>query len=155
MDEEELIGYVRSLGDVVVQRPTAGDGSPPIAWGDTFFWFSPDGRLPGAGQPFATVVTKDYPGEPACGLDAPGIYRVNVHAGAEAFAAHCGHGPREAPPAGTDPCRRDVVLPHPAYARLGWVCVVNPAERSAAATRDLLATAHRLARLRHEGRAAR
>ncbi|PPK92279.1 hypothetical protein CLV92_11525 [Kineococcus xinjiangensis] len=137
------------------RRRAAGSGGrhPGDRLGDTFLYYSPDGRVPRAGQPFATAVTKDYPGEPASGLDRPGAFRVNVHAGAEAFEAHCGHGPREAsPPDGVDHRHRDVVLPHPVYARLGWVCVVDPAERSAAATRELLTTAHRLAALRHRRR---
>jgi len=153
MDEDEVVAYVQSLGGVVAWRPTAGSDAPEIAWGDTFFVYAPDGGVAGAGQPFATIVTKDYPGEPPAGLDRPGAFRVNVHAGADAFRAHCGHGPRDAPPDAVDHREEDVVLPHPVYARLGWLCVVNPADRSSAATRDLLATAHRLARQRHERRA--
>ncbi len=153
MNEDEVIAYVRSMQHVVAWRPSAGDGTPEIAWGDTFFYYSPDGRVPGTGQPFATITTKDYPGEPACGLEEPGAFRVNIHAGAHAYARHCGHAPRQAPPATTvDHRRHDTVLPHPAYARLGWVCVTNPAQQSGTVTRELLATAHRLAHERHRRR---
>jgi hypothetical protein len=154
MDEAEVVAYVESLGGVVALRPTAGSDAPEIAWGDTFFYYAPDGRIPRTGQPFATVVTKDYPGEPTSGLDRPGAFRVNVHAGTDAFRAHCGRDPRDAPsPDTVDHRAEDAVLPHPVYARLGWLCVVNPADRSSPTTRELLATAHRLARQRHDRRA--
>lgn len=150
MHEGDVIAYVCSLEHVVAWRPAAGDGTPEVAWGDTFFYYAPEGRVPRTGQPFATLTTKDYPGEPAVGLDRPGAFRVNVHAGAQAFLQHCGRSPRQAPPAGSlDDQRPDTVLPHPVYARQGWLCVIGPADRSAASTRELLLRAHRLARRRH------
>jgi len=59
-----MVAVLSRYDDVLVLRPTAGDDFPEIAWGDVFFYFSPDGQVP-PGQPFATVVTKDYPHEPA------------------------------------------------------------------------------------------
>lgn len=44
-----------------------------------FFYDGPDGPVPN-GQPFATVVIKDYPGERSDGLEA-GEYRVNIDTG--------------------------------------------------------------------------
>ena len=46
----------------------------------------------------------------------------------------------------------DTVLPHPFYAPLHWVCVVNPGERSRPQLADLLERAHALARRRYENR---
>lgn len=66
---EEVAVWVESLGEVMTLRPKPGDGSPEVAWGDLFFYYAPDGALP-PGQPFATIVTKDYPDEPAAGLGA-------------------------------------------------------------------------------------
>lgn len=43
-----------------------------------FLYYAPDGVVPN-GQPFATVVTKDYPGEPSSDL-GPGVFRVNIDA---------------------------------------------------------------------------
>ena len=109
-------------------RPQEGDGTPEIAWGDHFFYYAPDGVLP-PGQPFATVVTKDYPGEPASGLGA-GVVRVNVDAGRRG----------QLPPA--DPTQRDVVIPHPVHAALGWLSVVAPGPRTDAELHTLLIEAH-------------
>ncbi len=66
---EEIRADVESLDGVLTLHPAPGDGTPEVAWGDLFFYYAPDGVVPSA-QPFATVVTKDYPGEPSSGLGA-------------------------------------------------------------------------------------
>ena len=116
-------------------RPGPGDGSPEISWGDVFLYVAPDGRIP-AGQPFATIITKDYPGEPSAGLDHPGSFRVNIAGGRRGrpSAPHADAAP--------DPSTPDQVLPHPAYAEQGWVAVVNPGERTREQVLALLQTAH-------------
>lgn len=136
----EITDFVRSLGGVLVLSPGPGDGSPEVAWGDRFFYYAPDGVVPN-GQPFATVVTKDYPGEPAAGL-GEGVFRVNVDAG------------RRDQGEVDDPSVRDRVLPHPVYGQLGWVAVVQPGEGASAELTDLLREAHAAARRRWDRRHA-
>ncbi|GAA3638691.1 hypothetical protein GCM10022223_67170 [Kineosporia mesophila] len=152
MTADEIIAFVQSLGDVHVQRPAPGDGSPQIAWGDVFVYYSPEGGLPRA-QPFVTVVTKDYPDEPPAGLNAEGAFRVNVAAGLDAFRARLGRDPKD--PAGQGepaPGTPGAVTAHPTYAVLGWLAVVNPDD--ADDVRALVTTAHGLAKDRFDRRAA-
>jgi hypothetical protein len=80
MTINDLIDLVRSFGGVLVQQPQPGDGTPEIAHGDVFFHYAPDGVVP-QGQPFATIITKDYPGDEQSHLHRPGAFRVNVGAG--------------------------------------------------------------------------
>lgn len=148
---DEIIGFVGGLEGVLTLKPGPGDGSPELSWGDTFFYYSPDGVVPAATQPFATIVTKDYPGDETSRLDRPGAFRVNISAGKEEFVRRTGHAPRE--PATTDPSAMDTLIAHPVYGALGWLAVVNPGPRTEAATRELLHTAYRLARSRYERRA--
>ncbi|MFC7502138.1 DUF6194 family protein [Nocardioides sp. GCM10030258] len=136
MTIEEIIRQVESLGGVLTLRPSPGDGSPELAWGDLFFYYAPDGALP-QGQPFATIITKDYPDEPSSGL-GNGTFRLNI----DARGSDRRTGPVGAP---TD---QDTVIPHPTYAELGWVSVVRPGERTADAIGHLLAEAHEHARRR-------
>ena len=140
MSIDEIRAEIEALGGVLVLAPRSGDGSPEISWGDLFFYYAPDGVLPQT-QPFATVVTKEYPDEPASGLDRPGAFRLNVAAGSDN-------------PAAEGPAGDDVVRPHPVYGQLGWVCVVNPGPRTATAVGELITTAHDHARQRHDRRAA-
>lgn len=148
---DEIIDFVAGLDGVLTLRPGPGDGPPEIAWGDTFFYYAPDGAVPERTQPFATIVTKNYPGDETSRLDRPGAFRVNIGAGKEAFIRWTGHAPRE--PAEAGPGTDDTVIAHPVYGALGWLAVVNPGPRTETVTRDLLRTAHRLARARHERRA--
>ncbi|GAA0852913.1 DUF6194 family protein [Streptosporangium amethystogenes subsp. fukuiense] len=153
MTIDEIIGFIDGLDGVLTLRPAPGDGSPEISWGDTFFYYAPDGVIPATTQPFATVVTKNYPGDEASRLDRPDTFRVNISAGKEAFIRWTGHAPRESATTEVDPGAVDTVIAHPVYGTVGWLAVVNPGSRTGAATRELLRTAHHLARSRHERRA--
>nr|BAV55985.1 hypothetical protein [Actinomadura fulva subsp. indica] len=152
MTMDEIISFVDDLDGVLALRPGLGDGSPEISWGDTFFYYSPDGITPTTTQPFATIVTKNYPGDEASRLDRPGAFRVNISAGKGAFIRWTGHAPRE-PATEVDPSAADTVIAHPVYGSLGWLAVVNPGPRTEAAIRELLGTAYHLARSRYERRA--
>jgi hypothetical protein len=151
MTIDEIIDFATGLEGVLAVTPGPGDGSPEISWGDTFFYYAPDGGPPSATQPFATVVTKDYPGDERSRLAHADAFRVNIAAGTEAFVQWTGHAPRDPAPAG-DPGVTDSVRAHPVYGSLGWLAVVNPGPRTEPTVRDLLRDAHRLARSRHERR---
>ncbi|MFE5538216.1 DUF6194 family protein [Streptomyces sp. NPDC056485] len=154
MTIDDIIDFVGGLDGVLTLRPGPGDGSPEISWGDTFFHHAPDGTVPGAGQPFATIVTKDYPGEASWRLDRADAFRVNVAAGRKEFVRWTGRAPQD--PAGEgDPGAADVVMAHPVYASAGWLAVVNPGRRTDGALRELLLHAHLLACARHERRRGR
>mgnify|MGYP000023546704 FL=1 len=155
MTQDEIIAFVAGLGDVLTLRPASGDGTPPISWGDTFFYVSPDGTVPTRRQPFATIVTKDYPGDATSRLDRPGVFRLNVAVGRDDFLRHAGHEARGAAPAGVDPAAADTVFAHPVYGAGGWLAVVDPGPRTDAVVRDLLRAAHRRAGARHRRRAGR
>ncbi len=146
---DRIIETVRAFDGVLVLEPRPGDGTPEIAWGDAFFYYAPDGQVPTTVQPYGTVVTKNYPDDTSCDLDRPGRWRVNVHVGRERardlVGGEVASGDVEA----------DVLLPHPVYGELGWVCVVDPADRTMPQVLDLLREAHDDARRRYERRRAR
>ncbi len=152
MDIAAITAHVEGLGGVLTLAPREGDGTPELAWGDLFFYYAPDGVLP-PGQPFATVVTKDYPDDTGSRLDRPGAFRVNIAAGRTACRARVGHDPGEEDP-DVDPAAEDTVLPHPVYGPLGWLAVVNPGPATEETVRALLRTAHGLARARRGRRGA-
>lgn len=153
MTIEEIIGFVSGLDGVLALTPAPGDEWPELTWGDAFFYYSPGGVVPANIQPFATIVTKNYPGDESSHLDRPDTFRVNIHAGKEAFVHWTGHSPREAADTEVDSSVADTVIAHPVYGTAGWLAVVNPAASTEAATRDLLTAAHLLARKRYERRA--
>jgi hypothetical protein len=152
---DAIIDFVDGLDGVLTQRAQAGDGSPEIAWGDTFFYYAPDGVVPAA-QPFATIVTKNYPGDETSRLDRPGVFRVNVAAGQDTFRRHVGRGPHdpdpEPGPGTVSPDALDAVFAHPVYGSLGWLSVNTPGPATESTVRELLEQAHELARARYERR---
>ncbi|WP_424883159.1 DUF6194 family protein [Streptomyces sp. SLBN-8D4] len=137
---EQIIATVRGFDGALVIVPGPGGDSPEIAWGDAFFYYAPDGRTPRNTQPYGTIVTKNYPADTACDLDPPGRWRVNVQVGRTALPELLGER--------HDPATADVVLPHPVYGSLGWICVVNPGERTTGTVVRLLREAHEAARVR-------
>jgi hypothetical protein len=163
MDQASITRYISETFagvDVVVAAP--GDGSPEIAWGDSFFIYDPDRQLPPAHRfPFATIVIKDYGDfDRASQLDRPGVFRLNIGVGKETYRALFGPQPA-APPAGGvvatghDFTTLDQLMPHPVYAQMSWVCVLNPTEATFQTLRPLLAEAYQLAVSRHAKRESR
>lgn len=103
--------------------------------GDVYAVHDPDGtyeQRPRHG--WATVVSSDAH-DSASDLDRPGVFRLNLglpreraHEVVDAEAVH-------------DLTALDVLLPHPVYGRLGWVCVLNP-DRTWPTVRALIDEAH-------------
>lgn len=138
---EQILQTVRTFDGVLELAPTAGSGYPEIAWGDHFFYYAPDGQVPEREQPYATIVTKNYPDDTRCDLDAPDRWRLNIHVGRRMFIELTGEDPRSETTS-WDYSSSDIVLPHPVYRAQGWVCIVNPAERTCSRAVRLLRTAH-------------
>ena len=123
--DRELAGLVTSQGS-----------------GDLFVFYDPDGvTVPDKRFPFLTVVT-GYRYDAASHLDRDAdTYRINLGVGRKTYEALFGRAPRgpagyQVIDTGADYTATDTVMPHPYYAPLHWVCVVNPGPR----TRDQLAS---------------
>ena len=146
MSMEQIIATVRDFTGALVLVPEPGGDFPELAWGDAFFYYAPDGQLPRNVQPYGTVVTKNYPDDTASDLDPPGRWRVNIQVGRTAFRELTGEPRRLDLP--YDHTVTDTVLPHPVYGALGWICVVNPGEKTGELVVELLRGAHDDARAR-------
>lgn len=137
--ERELSGIVTTTGN-----------------GDWFVFYDPDDvTQPDSRFPFCTIVTGDrYDAASDLDRDAAS-YRVNLGISRGRYEARLGPAPRQAAgreviDAGVDYTSRDTVLPHPFYAPLHWVCIVNPGERTRAELGELLDDAHGQARRMYE-----
>jgi uncharacterized protein DUF6194 len=131
-----------------------------VAPGATFFFYDPGRTLPvERRQPFATIVSSDD-FDRASDLERPGVFRLNLGMGRERYRARFGEPPAwpgdgDAVRTGHDFTQLDRLLPHPVYAPLGWVCVLNPSEATFEEVRGLLAEAYELAVSRYLRRPAR
>ncbi|WP_407359566.1 DUF6194 family protein [Microbacterium sp. LBN7] len=145
MKMQQIIENVRGFDGALVVAPEIGSDFPELSWGDAYFYHAPDGRMPERTQPYGTIITKDYPDDTSSDLGTPGRFRVNIHVGrerADALIVTEAHT--------TD---ADVFQRHPLYGTAGWVCVIDPAEKTADAVLALLRDAHEAARSRTARRA--
>ena len=154
MDQDAIIRYIAETFAAGVEAITGDDG---YGEGDTFFFYDLDRDTdPTRRLPFATIVSKDY-GEfdNASNLDRPGVFRLNIGVGRNAYIALFGEPPDVAiwGDSEHDFTALDRLLPHPVYASQWWVCVLNPGvETFAQEIQPLLAEAHGLDARRHRSR---
>lgn len=147
MSMDQVLQIVRDLDGVLEVAPREGSAFPAIAWGDHFFYYAPDGQIPTREQPYATIVTKNYPDDVLCDLDRPDRWRLNIRVGTDTFIELLGEHPRSGTAAG-DYTATDVVVPHPVHRGQGWVSIVNPGPRTLQLVSRLLRRAHDDARRR-------
>lgn len=156
--EDDIIRFATSMSGVVAVTASEAGGAPEGSWGDTFFFYDPEGDTPADRRfPFATIVTGDYDGfDTASDLDRPGVFRLNVAVGRDSYRDLLGHLPAaHADHQGDfDYAATDRLLPHPVYAAQGWVSILNPGDATSARARFLLADARTLAAERHERRSS-
>lgn len=150
---QQIIDAVRGFDGALVVTPEPGGALPAIAWGDAFFYNAPDGVMPDRTQPYGTIITKDYPDDESSRLAAPDRFRVNIHVGRDRAAALTATPTDPATP--RESATPDVFFPHPLYGAMGWVSVVNPADRTDALVVSLLREAHEAERLRAARRGPR
>ena len=100
------------------------------AYRERSFFYNPDGSLP-KGIYFATIKESDGPNDKASNLDREGIYRLSLGVGKKQYQQLFGDIPKR--PAKGDIVELDfdftttgMLMPHPIYAWLSWVCINNP-----------------------------
>lgn len=155
MSLELILSNIRTFDGLFELAPAPGSEHPETSWGDFFFYYAPDGHVPRNRQPYATIVTKDYPGDSQSRLDVDGRWRLNIHVGPQVFTDLLGHPPQEIDESGVDYSTTDTFLPHPLYGAYGWVCVVNPGSATMDRTLEVLRGAHLADRRRVERRQSR
>lgn len=143
-----ILTEVRTYDGLLELAPLPGSEYPEISWGDYFFYYAPDGRVPRSRQPYATIVTKDYPGDAGSRLDEGSRWRLNIHVGASVFTEIIGYPPGQTEGSGVDYSTTDTFLPHPLCGAYGWVCIVNPGSTTIDRALEALRGAHRADRRR-------
>lgn len=136
---EGIIAFVTGeLPGAIVETADEASGAPEIAWGDTFIFAGPHKQR----MPFATIVTKDYPGfDTESRLDRPGVFRLNIGVGKAKFTELLGYLPAEH--AGdVDYAAVDTLIPHPAYAIQAWIAFVSPGPNTTDLAAALLLATH-------------
>jgi len=140
MTQDEIRQRLGSNASVLVQIASSGDGSPEIAWGDTFFFVRDKSGEPKK-MPFSTIVTKDYDGfDSDSNLNRGGLYRLNLEIEKDEFAKLFGFRPDQFADNRSkfDFSSQDELFPHPLYGQNSWVSIINPGVNSSAQINALL-----------------
>ena len=128
--EDEIVRSFSDLPGVVTLIASKETGAPDVAWGDSFFFYDPDNAIPENRRlPFATIVISDYPGfDTASNLDRPGVFRLNLAVGRDRFNELFGFSSAEFAKRSNvfDFTALDRIIPHPVYAKQGWISVLVP-----------------------------
>ncbi|GGJ45324.1 DUF6194 family protein [Deinococcus roseus] len=115
-----------------------------------FFCYHPDPAVPADYRmPFATLVTTDAHDQ-ASDLSRPGIYRLNLGVRPQTYQAMFGQQPALPEGSGVvqtghDFTKLDQIMPHPIYAAMSWICVLNPGPETFEHIKPLLTEAHGIA----------
>jgi hypothetical protein len=122
---------------------------PVVAWGETSFFYNPGKALP-RGIYFATLKDKDGQNDRASQLNRPPVFRLNLGVSKPTYRALFGSLPTRPAAGGVvdtghDFTALDVLLPHPVYGWMAWVCVLNPSSATFDRVKPLLEEAYGLA----------
>ena len=104
-------------------------------WGERAVFYNPGNTLK-KGVYVLTIKEKDGENDKASGLNRKNIFRVNLGLRKETFIKLFGEIPAR-PAAGKtvdmnyDFEKTDEILPHPVYAWMGWISILNPDKKTA------------------------
>ena len=103
-------------------------------WGEKAVFYNP-GTILKKGVYVLTIKEKDGENDKASGLNRKDIFRINLGIRKDTFKKLFGELP-ERPAAGKavnmnyNFKKTDEILPHPVYAWMGWICILNPSKKT-------------------------
>lgn len=118
-----------------------------------FFFYDPDKKFT-----FATLMTNDI-NDQASNLSRPGIFRLNMGVSRDTYQSLFGPQPTWGKDGGVvdtghDFTVLDEFIPHPIYAPMSWICVLNPSNATFETVKKFLAEAYELDVKKYDKRAA-
>lgn len=118
--------------------------------GNSFFFYDAENKIP-----FVTIVTNNQHDD-ASDLDRPSVFRLNIGVSRETyrsmFETETPDGREILHTDGHDFTALDVLMPHPVYGRMYWLCVLNPSEEIFASVKPLLSEAYEIAVKKYQRR---
>jgi Family of unknown function (DUF6194) len=134
MNEAEITQYITD---------TFNDIKITVHEGNSFYSYDPEQKFP-----FATLMTNDV-NDQASDLSRPGIFRLNIGVSRDTYQSLFGAQPAWGKDGGVvdtghDFTVLDQFMPHPIYAPMSWICILNPSEANVETVKKYLAEAYEL-----------
>jgi Family of unknown function (DUF6194) len=111
-------------------------------YGEKSFFYNPE-KLLTKGIYFATLKEKDGTNDRASNLDREGVYRLNLGVSKQSYEKLFGTKPKRPPKGrivdtGHDFKELKKITPHPIYAWLHWIAILNPDDDSMSQIKELM-----------------
>lgn len=124
------------------------------SWGEKGILYNPDRKLK-RGVYILTVKEKDGENDRSSDLNRENIYRVNLGIRKNTFINMFGAVPKRPDKGGIVDMPYDFteinnIIPHPVYAWMGWICVLNPTEMIFEELKPFIQEAYKYAREKYE-----
>jgi len=138
--------YLKNLKDTVLTKN----------WGERGIFYNPNNTLK-KGVYVLTIKEKDGDNDKASNVNRDGIYRINLGIKKETFIKLFKAVP-ERPKAGDivkmdyDFTKTNIILPHPVYAWMSWICILNPTEEKFETLKSLINESYEYAREKYNKR---
>lgn len=128
------------------------------SWGEKGIFYNPYNTLK-RGVYILTLKEKDGENDKSSNLDRENIYRVNMGLRKNTFVNIFGDIPKRPAKGGVVEMEYDFtssnqLMPHPVYAWMGWVCILNPTEQSFEELKPLIQEAYEYAKEKFKKRKA-
>jgi len=119
-------------------------------WGECGIFYNPGNTLP-KGIYILTVKENDGANDSASNLDRDGVFRINLGLRKDTFKEMFSFIPKRPAAGGVvemdyDFTELDTIMPHPVYAWMGWVCVLNPSRETFEKLKPLIMESYDFAR---------
>ena len=141
MESEEILNYCLEHLEGTVSVSS---------WGEKGIFYNPDNGLK-RGIYILTIKEKDGENDKGSNLDRAGIYRVNLGVRKQTFINMFNTIPKR-PAKGCvvdmdyDFTETDRIIPHPVYAWMSWLCVLNPSNETFGNLKPLIDEAYEYAK---------
>ena len=120
--------------------------TPKTTWGETSLFYNPGNQLPN-GVYFCTIKEKNGDNDKSSNLDREGIFRLSLGISKESYNKRFGPSPKRPSKGcivdtGHNFTETNIFMPHPIYAWMSWIQVLNPTEITFSSALPLLTEAH-------------
>ena len=147
MNPNDILNYcLDNLPDTVVVN----------SWGERGVFYNPNNALK-RGIYVLTVKEKDGDNDKSSNLNREGVYRVSIGVRRNTFIYMFGSVPARPAKGGVvdmpfDFAQIDKIVPHPVYAWMSWVCVLNPSDTIFEQLKPLIQEAYEYAKEKYTRR---
>jgi hypothetical protein len=119
---------------------------PKSSWGETSLFYNPGKKLPN-GVYFCTIKEKDGENDTSSNLNRSEVFRLSIGVLKESYIKYFGEKPSRPQKGcivntGHDFTKTNILMPHPVYAWMSWVCVLSPSSELFEETYPLIVEAH-------------